>query len=84
MLEQSTTIRGTLPAPPAATPSVPNSTCSRSAPVLTIVNSTSVPARSTGRATSLAPSAASGSAFARVRFQTWSAWPAFSSRSAIG
>src|SRR6185503_12118269 len=82
MVEQSMQIFGDLP--PESTPSLPKYTCSRSLPSDTIENTTSHEARSASLSTILPPFAASGSAFARVRFQTLTSWPALSRRSAMG
>ena len=82
--EQSTRILGTLPLPREAAPFLPKQTSSRSLPVDTMVKRMSTPARSAGASTMRPPCLASGSAFDRVRFQTLTVLPAFSSRSAIG
>ena len=81
--EQSTSVFGKAPRPWGATPSAPKHTSSRSLPVLTMAKSTSTDARSDGLSTMVAPSAASGSALAFVRFHTLIARPDFSSRSAM-
>jgi hypothetical protein len=83
MVEQSTNTPGVLPAP-ERTLSFPNNTCSRSLPSDTIEKTTSQEAKSGSLSTIFAPLAASGSAFARVRFQTVTSWPALSRRSAMG
>jgi hypothetical protein len=62
-----------------------NSTSPTMAPLSSRLTAKSTP-RTASAALSwmLTPSAASGSALARVRFQTWTSWPAWARRRAMG
>ena len=81
-VEQSTTQPGTWSGS-ASRPSGPVSTCSRSAGVETIVNTTSCPRRSAIVSATAQPTSVSASALDRVRFQTVTSSPALASREAI-
>src|SRR4051812_44837514 len=81
-VEQSTTIRGTS-AGSASRPPSPSSTCSRSLLVDTIVKTTSMPRSSAMLSAIEQPNSASGSALARVRFQTVTLVPALARRVAM-
>src|SRR5438445_705371 len=83
--EHSTTMRGTRPLPLAfdSRPFGPAITSLTSSKVETMQNTMSQPARSVRESAIFAPSFASGSAFAGVRFQTAMSQPDFASRRAI-
>src|SRR6266849_6112785 len=83
--EHSTTMRGTRPLPLAfdSRPFGPAITSLTSSQVETMQNTMSQPARSGRESAIFAPSFASGSAFAGVRFQTAMSQPDFASRRAI-
>ena len=81
-VEQSTTILGTSSGSASSPPS-PTSTCSRSLLVDTIVKTASSPRSSAMLSATMQPRSASGSAFARVRFQTVTFTPARASRAAM-
>src|SRR5579883_2896971 len=84
MVEQSTTMPGTFPAPSAASPPGPKQTSSASLPVASMAKTTSALQRSSTLSTITAPSFANGSALARVRFHTLTLCPASSKRVTIG
>jgi hypothetical protein len=81
-VELSIRILGDLPER-VSTPSLPSVTCFRSFDAEIMVKTISQEARSAGRSTTRMPDFVSGSALARVRFQTLTSAPAFARRSAI-
>src|SRR3954468_23251677 len=84
--EHSTRMRGAGPLPGCdfeSIPDGPDTTSLTSFQVETMTKTMSQPASSTSVETIFAPSFASGSALARVRFQTWVSQPACARRCAI-
>ena len=68
---------------PLSKPPGPATTCLTSSQVETMTKTMSQAASSTSESATFAPAAASGSALARVRFQTVRSAPPLASRSAI-